>query len=135
LSGFILNVDYKGVPYTASDNVGIEVCDFTSLCTTQDIEIELAADIVVYNAVSPNGDNKNDFFFLEYIDVIPATKENKVTIYNRWGEKVFSVSNYNNVERRFEGLNDNGNKLPSGIYFYRISFVEGKREGWLELKH
>jgi hypothetical protein len=63
-------------------------------------------------------DSKNDIFFrLEYIDLIPETQNNKVTIYNRWGSKVFEVANYNNDDRVFKGLNDNGNELPSGYVF------------------
>ena len=93
--------------------------------------------LVVYNAVSPNGDNKNDFFMIELIDVLPGKQDNKVRIFNRWGDEVFSVSNYNNKDKVFAGINKNGNKLPSGIYFYSIAFTDGSEtlKGFLELRY
>lgn len=47
---------------------------------------------------------------------------NKVSIYNRWGDNVFEMNDYDhNAEgRRFEGRGKNGQALPAGVYFYRI---------------
>ncbi len=136
LSGLTLNIDYTGIPFTATESVGIQVCDLTNLCTNQDISIELAGDITIYNAVSPNGDGKNDFFFIQYIDVIPSTRENHVRIFNRWGDQVFSVDNYNNVERRFDGYKSDGTKLPPGTYFYKIEFPSGSPlTGFIDLRY
>ena len=64
---------------------------------------------------------------------------NKVTIFNRWGDKVFEVENYDNEVsgKRFEGINLSGNALPSGTYFYKIEFTEPGRKmmsGYLTLK-
>jgi len=96
----------------------------------------VGTELVVYNAVSPNNDGKNDFLVIENIDVIPTKKENTVKIFNRWGDEVFSVANYDNKERVFSGVNKNGNKLPSGTYFYKISFTQDKEiTGYLELKY
>lgn len=91
-------------------------------------------DLVVYNAVSPNGDGKNDFMLLENID-IHSTRGNTVRIFSRWGDEVFSVTNYNNNDRVFNGINKNGNKLPSGIYFYKITVDSGDIDGYIELKY
>ena len=136
LSGKILTIDYSGKPFAVTDMLTLKICDFTNLCTTQQLSIEFASDIKVYNAVSPNGDGKNEFFYLQYIDVIPGKQKNKVSIYNRWGDEVFSVSNYNNADRRFNGLNNDGNKLPTGTYFYKITFIGEKPiTGFLELRY
>jgi gliding motility-associated-like protein len=51
--------------------------------------------------------------------------QNKVSIYNRWGDIVFEVQNYNNTDRSFTGLSNSGNELPSGNYFYKIEFASG----------
>ncbi|HNU42235.1 MAG TPA: gliding motility-associated C-terminal domain-containing protein, partial [Cyclobacteriaceae bacterium] len=61
--------------------------------------------------------------------------ENTVTIYNRWGSKVFEVENYSEANA-FRGLGQNGNELPSGTYFYRIEFLSGHsmKTGYLLLK-
>jgi len=57
-------------------------------------------------------------------------------IFNRWGDKVFETENYDNSTRRFDGTSDDGKDLPSGIYFYKIEFVNGspELEGYLTLK-
>lgn len=135
--GFELQINYAGFPFIGSDEVGIEACDFTNLCTQQQITIKLGGDITVYNAVSPDGNGKNEFLTIQYIDILPETQSNTVFIYNRWGDEVFSVSDYNNDDRVFKGDNKNGNKLPTGTYFYKIVFPNGKKTmtGFLELKY
>ncbi len=131
-----LTVDYKGVQFSGTDSVTIQVCDVDGNCKTQEFSIDVIGDIKVYNAVSPNGDGKNEFFHLQYIDVIPSKQQNQMSIYNRWGDEVFSVNDYNNHDRVFNGYSNSGNKLPAGTYFYKISFVgEKPRTGYLELKY
>jgi gliding motility-associated-like protein len=98
---------------------------------------DVITDLVVYNAVSPNGDGKNDTFIIENIDILTGKQKNKVRILNRWGDEVFSVSDYNNSDKVFKGTNDNGNKLPSGIYYYLVTFSDGSPtlSGYLELRN
>lgn len=132
----ILSIDYTGVNFTGTDQLTIQVCDVFGECAQQQLEIKVIGDIEIYNAVSPNNDDKNEIFRIKYIDLIPETQNNKVTIYNRWGSKVFEVENYNNDDRVFKGLNDNGNELPSGTYFYKIFFPSTSKSetGYLVLK-
>lgn len=66
---------------------------------------------------SPNGDNVNQYFTIEGL---PTTGENSLTIFNRWGNKVYFNSNYDNS---WDGTpNVSGtlgkDKLPQGTYFY-----------------
>jgi uncharacterized delta-60 repeat protein/gliding motility-associated-like protein len=132
----VLRVDYTDVSFTGTDRLTIEACDMATHCGQQEIVIEVAGDIIIYNAVSPNGDDMNPIFFIKYIDLIPATRNNKVTIYNRWGDIVFETQDYDNVNRVFRGFNSNGNDLPSGTYFYKLDF-EGDRKsetGYLSLR-
>jgi gliding motility-associated-like protein len=93
-------------------------------------------DIVVYNGISPNGDNKNPIWYIKNISVVQETKINHVTIYNRWGDPVFEVDDYDNANVVFDGHNKNGGELPSGIYFYAISFSSGRKTltGYLSLR-
>ena len=87
--------------------------------------ITLACHIEVFNAVTPNGDTKNDIFYLEGIDCYP---NNTVEIYNRWGVKVFETSNYDNINNAFKGYSDGrstisrNEKLPTGTYFYILKY-------------
>jgi len=132
----VLTINYSGIAFTGKDQLTIRVCDIFSECAQQVLEIDVIGDIEIYNGISPNDDGLNDIFLIQYIDLLPDTQENKVTIYNRWGSKVFEVANYNNTTNVFRGLNDNGNALPSGTYFYKIQFNSGRKSetGYLTLK-
>ncbi|HCM75267.1 MAG TPA: hypothetical protein DIS90_02720, partial [Cytophagales bacterium] len=93
-------------------------------------------NVIAYNGVSPNGDGYNDYFQIFNIQLFP---NNKVTVFNRWGDKVFELDGYDNDQRIFTGENNvnQTGKLPSGIYFYKIQLGDGSKEltGYLELKN
>ncbi|MEI7509485.1 MAG: gliding motility-associated C-terminal domain-containing protein, partial [Flavobacterium sp.] len=82
----------------------------------------------VYNAVTPNGDNKNDYFEIENITNLDCYPENTVEIYNRWGVKVYDTENYNNDTRAFRGVSEGRDtvkesaELPTGTYFYILKY-------------
>jgi len=122
---YLLTIDYENLSFAGSDKITIQVCDQDNLCTQQNITIEVNGNIVIYNAVSPNGDGKNDFLFLQYIDVLPDTRNNEVSIYNRWGDEIFSTHNYDNATNLFTGYASDGKRYPAGTYFYKISFTSG----------
>jgi len=132
----VLEIDYKGVSFSGRDQVTIRVCDVFGECTQQVLEIDVIGDIEVYNGISPNNDNQNDIFLIQYIELLPDTQQNKVSIFNRWGSKVFEIDNYNNTSNVFRGLSNNGNELPSGTYFYKIEFTSGRKSetGYLTLR-
>lgn len=112
--------------------------DYTKLITTQVSGYGLFAiaivkksniipdnDIIVYNAISPNGDGVNDTFHIKGIDKYP---DNSVEIYNRWGIKVYDATSYNENDVMFRGYSDGRatvNKdagLPAGTYFYILKY-------------
>jgi gliding motility-associated-like protein len=78
----------------------------------------------------------NEKFILENIEAFEDTRKNHVTIFNRWGDVVFEVDDYNNEDHVFTGLNKNGKDLPSGTYYYKIEFTGGRKAqtGYLSLK-
>ena len=71
----------------------------------------------VYNALTPNGDGKNDFFYAENIWLY---SDNQLEVYNRWGNIVHSATSYNN--------DWNGDNLPDGTYFYVLKVVSNGEE-------
>lgn len=119
-----LIINYDLVSFTGADKLVIEVCDDLGECVQNliTLQVQNSGEIEVFNAVAPNssGDNR-------YMRIFNLPEGNKVSIYNRWGDKVLEIENYNdNVSgKRFEGLNDNGKALPSGIYFYKIDINKG----------
>lgn len=70
---------------------------------------------LIPNAISPNGDNKNDVWKLEFIELL--FPDASVEIYNQWGQQVFYSQGYNIPwDGRY-----NGENLPDGNYFYVIT--------------
>lgn len=135
-SNFDLTLDYSNTTFAGTDQLTIEVCDLLSACTQTTLSIEVDGEITAFNGLSPNGDNRNDYFKIQNLAALEPN--NKVTIYNRWGDKVFEMDRYdsNIADRRFEGKQNNGSELPSGVYFYRVEFESNREEltGYLTLK-
>jgi gliding motility-associated-like protein len=106
-------------------------------CTQQEIIIDVGGDLNIYSGISPNSDLFNEKWIIQNIESLPETKSNHVSIFNRWGDVVFEVDNYDNNQNVFIGLNKSGDKLSSGIYFYKIEFSSGLKTqtGYLTLKH
>lgn len=131
-----LVVDYNGISFSGTDVITIEVCDDQGECAQQQIQIEVQGDIIVQNGISPNGDGANDYFQIKYIDIIEDAKRNRLTIFNRWGDVVFEGNDYDNKNNVFTGVNQNGNELPSGSYFYRLEFKSARpmQTGFLVIK-
>jgi gliding motility-associated-like protein len=135
VSNGILTINYKGIVFSGNEMLTIRACDLGANCAQQQFTIEVAGEVVVYNAVSPNGDGKNEFLVLQFIESI--SPKNQVSIYNRWGDEVFSISDYDNKTRVFAGLTSSGSKIPSGTYFYKIALQNvGKTlTGFVDLRN
>jgi large repetitive protein len=72
---------------------------------------------------SPNGDGVNDTFV---IPGLAGMGNNKLTVFNRWGNIVFEADNYKNdwggkTNNAFDPLASDG-LLPDGVYYYVIDF-------------
>jgi gliding motility-associated-like protein len=113
-----------------------------------DCKVLACGNVVVHNAMSPNGDGINDIFQIDSIDDLTCYPENNVEIYNRWGILVFETENYNNSTNAFDGISrgrttvKKSDGLPSGTYFYIINYksLDGnnviqnnKKDGYLYL--
>jgi gliding motility-associated-like protein len=85
-------------------------------------------DVLVTDGFSPNDDGINDVWNITYIEQFPR---NNVRLYNRWGELVYEMDGYNNLDRAFDGI-ANQNSLsfrfvPDGTYYYIIDLGTGQR--------
>ena len=131
------------VRFIGTDYFIYELCTPSSQsCTTATVTIKVTHRVVPDNAMSANGDDKNDYFHIVGIENYP---DNQVTIYNRNGEKVFTISHYDNRQRAFKGIVEgevslsNPAYLPQDTYFYLIKYYDENRQlqrqiGWLYLK-
>jgi gliding motility-associated-like protein len=85
--------------------------------------------ITVLNGFSPNGDGKNERFYIQGLECYP---DNTVEIYNRWGVLVFDVDHYNNEDRAFVGYSagrttmKQSEGLPVGTYFYILKYRDSE---------
>jgi gliding motility-associated-like protein len=93
---------------------------------TDDVFVKVFKKVIVPNAFSPNKDGINDEWRLEAIDVYPDAD---VTVFNRYGQAVFSTRGYN---KPWDGTYNN-NPLPVGTYYYVIDLKFGlpKLKGWV----
>ena len=70
--------------------------------------------VKIPNIITPNGDEENETWNL--ID-IPDVFMLDIVITDRQGKRVFTSTNYHND---WSALDDQGNPLPNGVYFYYI---------------
>ena len=68
------------------------------------------------NGIHPNGDQQNDFFVIPNIEFWG----NELTIYGRWGNKVYEAKNYVNQWK--------ADDLPDGTYYYVLKLNRDGRE-------
>jgi gliding motility-associated-like protein len=93
-------------------------------CLSNSLPVSVdAINCVIQKGISVNGDGKNDTFDLTGFNV------KNLSIFNRYGEKVYSYKNYTN---QWGGQSDNGDELPDGTYYYVINRDNGEtKTGWI----
>lgn len=84
----------------------------------------IPSDFFIPEGFSPNGDFVNDLFIIRGILNFPL---NEFTVFNRWGNKVFSASPYQNTwdGKSQSDFNVGGDVLPVGTYFYVLDLGDG----------
>jgi gliding motility-associated-like protein len=87
---------------------------------------------------SPDNDGINEVWKINEIEKYP---NNLVAIYNRWGDKVFEMNNYDNASKVFNGMANQlkslgAADLPEGTYFFKIDLKneESPVSGYLVIK-
>ena len=78
------------------------------------VEVTSSYNLIPSNLMTPDGNGKNDFFYVENIDRYPDCE---VQIYNAFGKLILNSKPYSND---FDGT-VNGEKLPEGTYYYVIT--------------
>lgn len=105
--------------------------DFCTRVMSFDVEYYDNKNCVVPEGLSPNGDGLNDNLDLRFLDDQHGIAE--IQIYNRYGAKVYSKTNYTN---QWHGQSDNG-KLPTGTYYYIVKLKDGTQslKGYIYLNY
>ena len=87
------------------------------------VDIEISDCLLdVPTAFTPDGDNVNDTWDL--VDLDTYYPENVVTIFNRWGELLFTSPKGDYESFPWDGKVD-GKSLPVGSYYYFIDYNNG----------
>jgi gliding motility-associated-like protein len=89
-----------------------------------EVTVFLESPIFSANTLTPNEDGLNDYWEISNINKYPRAK---VSVYDRWGQKVFNVVGYTN-DKRWDGT-FKGLKLPAATYFYVIDLQTGGEKG------
>ncbi len=108
----------------AVDDMGLTDTTFVNVDVRQ---INDMPELKAFNGFSPNGDQINDYFTFENLELYPNAK---LTIFNSWGSVVYKSNNYQND---WDGTS-NGNDLPDGVYFYVVEDESGASQtGYIQL--
>jgi len=78
--------------------------------------------ISIPEGFSPNQDGVHDYFVI----VRPSNIKIELKIFNRWGNYVYSSSNYKNEWNGIGTDNFLGQELPEGGYYYSIKAIDDK---------
>ncbi len=126
------SVTVNGTVYDESKLTGEELieggaangCDSIILVNlTIDPNCPEIGDFYIPSGITPNGDGRNDRFRIPALfQNPPAFNNNELIIRNDWGQDVYQASPYGNDWR---GVNQNGQPLPAGTYFYSFRFGKG----------
>jgi gliding motility-associated-like protein len=81
----------------------------------------VACEIAIPSAFTPNNDQENDFWDLVNLDLYYP--QNKVKIFNRWGNVLFESKQGNYSDNPWDGKYQD-KLLPVGSYFYIIDLSE-----------
>lgn len=94
---------------TVNDSCGYSKTDY------EVIVVLPPCNVIIPNIITPNGDNANEFFKIKNLEHHPNTS---ITIFDRWGIKVYENPNYKN-EWKADGVSD-------GTFFYIINVPDDK---------
>ncbi|HEY1039187.1 MAG TPA: PKD domain-containing protein [Bacteroidia bacterium] len=106
------------VTHVVSDSIG---CSDTARATIIITTVSNEITQLIPNAISPNGDGKNDVWKLPFVDLLYPKAE--VEIYNVWGQKIFESVGYQSA---WDGTY-RGEPLPMGNYYYILNLNDPKQ--------
>ena len=118
----ILSNDAQYTPEVYSGNINYYVTTTENGCESpaQIITIEFqACSVIIPSAFTPNGDEINDFWEINDIDLIYPN--NIVRVFNRWGNKIYESKKGSYEQMPWNG-EINGTSLPIATYYYIIDY-------------
>ena len=122
---------------TALLNAYVKIISLSGCFIKKEIKLlTLQENITLSNFFSPNDDGVNDYW--DY-SKLKDYSELEITIYNRWGRKVFEHSKVNKYFK-WDGKDFNGKTLPSNTYWSLLKWKNARtgvpvsKQIWILLK-
>lgn len=97
--------------------------DVNSHCRSSDaVFVKVITEVYIPNSFTPNGDNRNDKWNIPALSQYPDAV---VTIFNRYGQKIYETKNYfnNTWDGTFKGT-----QQPNGTYVYYIKLNDKRQQ-------
>ncbi|HSL90831.1 MAG TPA: gliding motility-associated C-terminal domain-containing protein, partial [Ignavibacteriaceae bacterium] len=70
---------------------------------------------------------------IEGIELFP---DNEAIIFNRWGDEIIKIKNYDNETNSWDGRNRHNNVVPDGTYFYVLKLNNIQTfTGWIQVRN
>lgn len=122
--------DSTSATICCTDSLGVICLPFLN-CNSDSTKVCCSFDsLVIPNGITPNNDGYNDKWIITNSGIC---KYIKVTVFNRWGNIVYKNDNYSN---NWEGVNNNGDKLPQGTYYVVLELPSGaKRAMYIDVRY
>lgn len=148
------DIDDPNDPNTLVENLGLDEenqfrwtvtnGENEGTCTTSDfVSLVRRHEVKNYNGFSPNGDMSNEYFIMQGL---PYADEFSVSFFNSLGSTVRTITHENVQEIEvdpslitgglredemvvWDGRASNGNPVPSGTYYFVVSYITYELEG------
>jgi gliding motility-associated-like protein len=120
-AGIVMGSDSSTLVVTPTEPTYFTALVMTDNCLEEvDVEVDLIYLIDPTQIFSPNGDGKNETWYIDDIEEYPNAD---VTVFNRWGSVVYQTEQYQND---WPGISQSGQPLPVATYYFVIDL---KRPG------
>lgn len=121
----IFTPPYLHIPYDTTYTLVVTVDDGGCVNTaTTEITVRPPDDIIVYDVITPNGDGKNDEWYITFPD---SENEYEIYIYDRHNQVVFSYTGKGSDYLPWDGTIPEGDKIPFGPLLYTISAIDSPK--------
>ncbi|MEL7122402.1 MAG: gliding motility-associated C-terminal domain-containing protein [Bacteroidota bacterium] len=131
------------------DSLLYEVCSASCplSCDTAMVVIDIEPDeglcdlevidqrVVFPEGITPNNDGYNEYLEFKIVDKLGCPTNyarSDISIFNRWGDIVFKEEPY---ENRWNGIHQNGQALPPGVYYYALRVDREDKEDFVKFGH
>jgi|GEM_PF-460222 len=109
--------DEASVNGLAAGTYTVTITDANGCSITLSFTLDQPMDVVMPTGFTPNGDGSNDSYVVQGLEAYP---DNRIIIYNRWGNVVYDRVRYTND---WSGENQQGEPLPNGTYFVVLTLT------------